>query len=212
MPEEIQEDLAAFKKTKELEIAGLRAKKEAIVHNFNLLHEATKEELLAIDRAIAKAAEGLYHAESMRTGRGAPAPPAQAAPPAPAPAPAPARTAGRVETQERDGTHVWENGRHKVYDHSGKLVLDEEDKPDFPVEVPEGAARTKHVAAWQGVGNAEWSPADEIDERGLRHVKKGGRHRVYAQDGRLLSDEPEAAPEPAATQEPPHAAANGAGE
>lgn len=190
----MQEDLAAFKKTKEEEIKRLRAKKELIVYNFNLLHEATKEELAAIDQAIAKAGEAQYHAESMRTGRGpvpkaAPTPPAGTAPLQASPAPAP--HASRVETTRVDGgIDVWEGGRHKVIDSSGKLVLDEEDKPDFVVEVPEHAARTKQVAVWEGAGNPEWSPADEIDERGHRHVRKGGRHRVYAQDGRLLSDDP----------------------
>jgi hypothetical protein len=203
----MQEDLAAMKKTKESEIAELRSKKERLVHNFNLLHEATKEEIALIDQQIAKAAEGLYHLESMRTGRGgaapkpAPASPAQEAARTAAASPAsPARAASatRIETLEREGKerHVWEDGRHKVFDSDGRLLLDEEDKPDFQVEVPAGAARTKHVATWQGEGHPEWSPADEIDEQGRRHVVKGGRHRTYGQDGRLLSDEAEAAPEP----------------
>lgn len=180
----MSEDLAAFKRTKEEEIKRLRAMKEAIVHNFNLLHTATQEELAALDGSIAKAAEALHHAESLRVRAPAPAPtPAPAAPAAPAPAAAP-----RVETLERDGRHVWEQGRHKVYDSNGKLLRDEEDKPDFPVEVPSSASRTKHVTAWQGVGHAEWSPADEIDERGMRHVRRAGRHRVYGQDGTLISD------------------------
>ena len=134
----MQEDLAAMKKTKESEIAELRSKKERLVHNFNLLHEATKEEIALIDQQIAKAAEGLYHLESMRTGRGgaapkpAPASPAQEAARTAAASPAsPARAASatRIETLEREGKerHVWEDGRHKVFDSDGRLLLDEEE-------------------------------------------------------------------------------------
>lgn len=58
----------------------------------------------------------------------------------------------------------------------------------------EGIKRTKKVAQWEVETDSDFSAADEIDERGYRHVINGkrhrGRHRIFDQTGRLVSDVP----------------------
>lgn len=128
-------------------------------------------------KALEKEAGGLYHLESMQLGRMPPTAVDRSVPPTPEQAQA---TAVAERTEEQ-------------------IKLEKEFKlgkpaPGFPVERPSDAVvkideHGRESATWVHELPAHASPADQIDEQGRRHIRINGRHQIYSQHGKLISDE-----------------------
>lgn len=147
------------------QIAMLRAIHAASVQNLEAFVQDAAENIREIEKVIARKGKELYHIQSMQLGRN---------PPAPTP-----EEAQAVAKVERDEEQIKLEKEFK----KGKPA------PGFPVEVPPDAKIGPLGATWSHEMPAEASAGDEIDEQGRRHIRARGRHQIWSQQGKLISDE-----------------------
>lgn len=206
-----EEDRADMIAAAQQRVAILTEQYEIQLGNFEAYVESETEALEALKIAKEKAAETLYHLQSVAMHRRAPARARPMVPSSPAPSssspatqPLDPRAHSAIEQRLEDARKHAAQGQGvlvpDIHPQSGKPYMRParvEEIPDtsrippsFPVDVPEDAVKTEEIAVWESAGHPSWSGADLIDEKGFRHVKRDGRYRIFDQRGNILSDSP----------------------